>query len=222
MIRLSVAGIVACAILSACSNHQPAGYGGAPGGWSPGASPRVRTVAEPKILPETFYAAGQLFEAQGLLTKAAVQYRKAAAVNHSFAAAYDRLGVTLGRLGKHPSALEALQTAVKLGPDSAPFHNNLAFEYVLLGGLNDTEEHAAQLGRLLRGRPALLNVIPYNPVTGLPYRVPSHAAQRRFREVLEAGGLNVRFRQRKGDEINAACGQLRRRTPSVVPLDRAR
>lgn len=139
MIRLSVVGMAACGILSACSNHQPAGYGGSPGGWSPGVAPKVRTVAEPKILPETFYAAGQLFEAQGLLTKAAVQYRKAAAVNHTFAAAYDRLGVTLGRLGKHPQALEALQTAVKLGPESAPFHNNLAFQYVLLGRWTEAE-----------------------------------------------------------------------------------
>lgn len=144
MIRLSVVGMAACAILSACSNHQPAGYGGPPGGWSPGVTPKVRTVTQPKILPETFYAAGQLFEAQGLLTKAAIQYRKAAAVNHTFAAAYDRLGVTLGRLGKHPQALEALQTAVKLAPESAPFHNNLAFEYVLLGRWTEAEGELLQ------------------------------------------------------------------------------
>ncbi len=92
----------------------------------------------------------------------------------------------------------------------------LTFEYVLLGGLNDAPEHAFQLARLLRGRPALLNVIPYNPVAGLPYRTPSVDAQKEFRRVLEEGGLNVHFRQRKGDEINAACGQLRRIKPTVV------
>jgi 23S rRNA (adenine2503-C2)-methyltransferase len=64
----------------------------------------------------------------------------------------------------------------------------LTFEYVLLGGLNDQAEHARQLAVLLRGRGALLNVIPYNPVAGLPYKTPSLAAQRRFREILEQAG----------------------------------
>jgi 23S rRNA (adenine2503-C2)-methyltransferase len=86
----------------------------------------------------------------------------------------------------------------------------LTFEYVLLGGVNDQADHARQLASLLSGRPALLNVIPYNPVAGLPYRTPSPAAQQRFRTVLEQSGLNVQFRQRKGDKISAACGQLRR------------
>lgn len=86
----------------------------------------------------------------------------------------------------------------------------LTFEYVLLGQLNDEPEHASQLVRLLRGRPALLNVIPYNPVAGLPYVTPSRSRLAAFRQVLEEGGLTVKFRQRKGDEINAACGQLRR------------
>jgi 23S rRNA (adenine2503-C2)-methyltransferase len=94
----------------------------------------------------------------------------------------------------------------------------LTFEYVLLGELNDNTEHARQLAELLRGRTALLNVIPYNPVAGLPYRTPSQSAQRRFREILEKGGINVQFRERKGSEIDAACGQLRRSTPPLVSL----
>ncbi len=92
----------------------------------------------------------------------------------------------------------------------------LTFEYVLLGGLNDAPEHARQLVHLLRRRSALLNVIPYNPVAGLPYQTPSADAQKEFRKILQDGGLNVHFRQRKGDEINAACGQLRRIKPTVV------
>jgi len=91
----------------------------------------------------------------------------------------------------------------------------LTFEYVLLAGINDQPLHARQLVELLRGRTALVNVIPYNAVAGLPYATPSPAAIARFREILVAGGLNVRFRQRKGDEIEAACGQLRR---SASPL----
>jgi 23S rRNA (adenine2503-C2)-methyltransferase len=86
----------------------------------------------------------------------------------------------------------------------------LTFEYVLLADLNDRPEHARELAALLAGRTALLNVIPYNPVAGLPYRTPSRDAIRQFREILEAGGINVQFRERKGDRINAACGQLRR------------
>ncbi|MHB0956423.1 MAG: 23S rRNA (adenine(2503)-C(2))-methyltransferase RlmN [Pirellulaceae bacterium] len=86
----------------------------------------------------------------------------------------------------------------------------LTFEYVLLAGINDQPEHARELAQLLRGRPALLNVIPYNPVHGLPYQTPDPVASRRFRELLEQGGVNVQFRQKKGDRIDAACGQLRR------------
>ena len=86
----------------------------------------------------------------------------------------------------------------------------LTFEYVLLADLNDQAEHAQQLVQLLAGRTALVNVIPYNPVAGLPYRTPSSEAQQTFRRILETGGLAVRFRHRKGDKINAACGQLRR------------
>jgi 23S rRNA (adenine2503-C2)-methyltransferase len=86
----------------------------------------------------------------------------------------------------------------------------LTFEYVLLGELNDRPEHARELAALLRGRAALLNVIPYNPVAGLPYKTPSRKAQERFLAILNEAGINVQVRERKGDEIDAACGQLRR------------
>ncbi len=94
----------------------------------------------------------------------------------------------------------------------------LTFEYVLLSGLNDSPHHAAELVKLLAGRTAMLNVIPYNPVAGLPYKTPSVAAQRMFRQVLEEGGVSVHFRHRKGDAIDAACGQLRRRSRPEAAL----
>ncbi len=84
------------------------------------------------------------------------------------------------------------------------------FEYVLLAGLNDQPEHARQLVALLKGRPALVNLIPYNPVAGLPYHTPKSAATARFAEILEHAGLSVAIRYRKGNRIDAACGQLRR------------
>jgi 23S rRNA (adenine2503-C2)-methyltransferase len=92
----------------------------------------------------------------------------------------------------------------------------LTFEYVLLAGINDQPRHARALATLLQGRPALLNVIPYNPVAGLPYQTPGAADQKRFRELLDKAGLNVKFRQRKGNEISAACGQLRRSMPAIT------
>ena len=86
----------------------------------------------------------------------------------------------------------------------------LTFEYVLLKDINDTQECARELIRLLRGRVSMLNVIPYNPVPGLPYETPRPEAIHDFRKILVDGGINVMFRQRKGDSIQAACGQLRR------------
>jgi 23S rRNA (adenine2503-C2)-methyltransferase len=86
----------------------------------------------------------------------------------------------------------------------------LTFEYVLLGGVNDSRADAERLAGLLGGRAALLNVIPYNPVAGMPWREPSRASLEQFLEVLSAAGINVQVRRRKGARIDAACGQLRR------------
>ncbi len=95
----------------------------------------------------------------------------------------------------------------------------LTFEYVLLADLNDSPLQARKLAALLRGRTALLNLIPYNPVAGLPYGTPSGNAVSRFVEILRTSGLNVQVRERKGDKINAACGQLRRlQLQSITPL----
>jgi 23S rRNA (adenine2503-C2)-methyltransferase len=91
----------------------------------------------------------------------------------------------------------------------------LTFEYVLLADINDSPAHAAELAMILAGRTALLNVIPYNPVAGLPYHTPSTQAQQTFRRILEDRGVSVQFRHRKGDAIDAACGQLRRRSQGL-------
>ena len=86
----------------------------------------------------------------------------------------------------------------------------LTYEYVLLGGVNDGRRDALELAELLRGRPALLNLIPYNPVAGLPYQTPTANSVRAFSALLEQRGINIQIRRRKGARINAACGQLRR------------
>jgi 23S rRNA (adenine2503-C2)-methyltransferase len=86
----------------------------------------------------------------------------------------------------------------------------LTFEYVLLGTLNDQPDHAHRLVKLLGGRAALVNVIPYNSVAGLPFAEPTQADRERFLDILREAGVMVHVRRRKGARIDAACGQLRR------------
>jgi 23S rRNA (adenine2503-C2)-methyltransferase len=86
----------------------------------------------------------------------------------------------------------------------------LTFEYVMLRDVNDQHEHAQKLADLLRGRPALVNLIPYNPVAGLEFRTPRRQSVREFADILDERGITVVVRKRKGDRIDAACGQLRR------------
>jgi 23S rRNA (adenine2503-C2)-methyltransferase len=91
----------------------------------------------------------------------------------------------------------------------------VTFEYVLLRDLNDCPPHAAALAQLLRGRCAHINLIPFNEVPGLPYRPPTQKALTAFVYRLRRDGLSVKVRKRKGSEIDAACGQLRRAAGSA-------
>ncbi len=86
----------------------------------------------------------------------------------------------------------------------------VTYEYVLLRGVNDAPKHAAELTRLLRGRQAHVNLIPFNDVEGLPYQRLSEVALEDFVAILKRGGVSVKVRKRKGADIDAACGQLRR------------
>ncbi len=91
----------------------------------------------------------------------------------------------------------------------------VTFEYVMIRGVNDGLAEAKALADLLEAKKAHANLIPYNPVPGLPFERPSAEAVRRFEGVLKARGLSVSVRKTKGREIDAACGQLRRRTAAV-------
>jgi 23S rRNA (adenine2503-C2)-methyltransferase len=86
----------------------------------------------------------------------------------------------------------------------------VTYEYVLLRDVNDRPEHAGQLAKLLRGRQAHVNLIPFNDVEGLPYRRLTETALADFIAILKAEGVSVKVRKRKGADIDAACGQLRR------------
>jgi len=87
----------------------------------------------------------------------------------------------------------------------------VSYEWVLLAGVNDTERDAKELGGLLRGKLAHVNLIPFNPVDGTPYRAPQRSGVRRFRELVEAQGLTVTVRDTRGRDADAACGQLHER-----------
>jgi 23S rRNA (adenine2503-C2)-methyltransferase len=88
----------------------------------------------------------------------------------------------------------------------------VTYEYVLLRDLNDGAAQATELGRLLQGRQAHVNLIPFNDVPGLPYRRPTQQALTDFLAILRRHQVSVKVRKRKGADIEAACGQLRRET----------
>ena len=88
----------------------------------------------------------------------------------------------------------------------------ITFEYVLLSGVTDRPEHAAQVARLVRhtGLSAKVNLIAWNPGPGIPYEMPQSDAVEAFRNALLAEGIAVYLRRPRGRDIYAACGQLKR------------
>ena len=85
------------------------------------------------------------------------------------------------------------------------------FEYAMIDGVNDTEAHARQLLKLLKGLPAHVNMIPLNHVEESPLKPSSRAAVLKFQKVLEEGGVTATVRRTLGSDIDASCGQLRRK-----------
>ncbi|MFI4890905.1 MAG: 23S rRNA (adenine(2503)-C(2))-methyltransferase RlmN [Steroidobacterales bacterium] len=85
---------------------------------------------------------------------------------------------------------------------------SVTFEYVMLDGINDAPDHARELARLMRGRPAKLNLIPFNPFPGTGYRRSGTGTIARFRDILNEHGVIATIRKTRGDDIDAACGQL--------------
>ena len=89
------------------------------------------------------------------------------------------------------------------------------FEYTLMAGVNDSLEDARRLPRLLDGIPCKLNIIPMNSHADAAYRAPSRVVIDDFTAVLHQAGLRVTLRRSRGQDIDAACGQLARR--GLVP-----
>lgn len=95
----------------------------------------------------------------------------------------------------------------------------VTYEYVMLAGRNDHVEHARELADLLRGRRAHVNLIPMNPVDGLSFQEPTSVSAYAFANILEQAGVPATIRKRKGEDIDAACGQLRlKRDAELVQL----
>ena len=85
------------------------------------------------------------------------------------------------------------------------------FEYAMIDGLNDTEEDARELLRRLKGLGAHVNLIPLNHVEESPFKPSSKKAVARFQQILEDGGITATVRRTLGGDIDASCGQLRRK-----------
>jgi 23S rRNA (adenine2503-C2)-methyltransferase len=106
--------------------------------------------------------------------------------------------------------IEAVVDAVRAVPLRP--RERVTFEYVLLGGVTDQPEHAAEVARLVRrtGLPAKVNLIAWNPGPGIEYTMPSADAVERFKAKLIDEGISVYLRRPRGRDIYAACGQLKR------------
>lgn len=94
---------------------------------------------------------------------------------------------------------------------SLPPRRRITFEYVLLEGINDTDEDARRLVKLLKGIPSKVNLIPFNPVEGMEFKRPSEERILGFQKILTDSHLTALIRKSKGQDILAACGQLRAR-----------
>ena len=107
---------------------------------------------------------------------------------------------------KYP--LKELRTACTQFLDNQSARSRITFEYVMLAGVNDSEKHAHELVKYLKGIPALLNLIPFNPFEGSGYETTSNNQVNRFGEIVMKAGITTVIRRTRGDDINAACGQL--------------
>ncbi len=107
---------------------------------------------------------------------------------------------------KYPIA-EVLAACRRYPPASNA--RRITFEYIMLKGVNDSEAEARELVRLIAGLPAKVNLIPFNPWPGSKYEVSGKAALDRFAAIVMAAGFSAPIRTPRGQDILAACGQLR-------------
>jgi 23S rRNA (adenine2503-C2)-methyltransferase len=101
-----------------------------------------------------------------------------------------------------------------------PAADRITFEYVMLDGVNDTDADARELVRLIRGIPAKVNLIPFNPWPGAPYACSSPERIRAFAAIVVRAGYASPVRTPRGRDILAACGQLKTASERLRPSQR--
>jgi len=118
--------------------------------------------------------------------------------------------------------LEELLNACREFEKSLRPGERFTFEYVMLDGVNDSDEQARQLANLLNrhGLRAKVNLIPHNPAEPLPYRPSPDETVERFKTILESRGIDVYVRRPRGRDIFAACGQLAARHDKLIETNR--
>lgn len=85
----------------------------------------------------------------------------------------------------------------------------ITYEYLLIEDFNDSDEDAHAVGRLIKEKPAYINLIPFNPFPGVSYKRPTEVKIQRFKEILDEYKIPTLIRTTKGDDVLAACGQLK-------------
>jgi 23S rRNA (adenine2503-C2)-methyltransferase len=128
---------------------------------------------------------------------------------------------------KYP--LKSLMAACLRYLEKAP-RDFITFEYTMMAGINDSDAHARELLALVRHVPCKFNLIPFNPFPGSPFRRSPADRVRRFGEILIQAGIVTTTRKTRGDDIDAACGQLagqvrdktRRTAGGVIPIQELR
>src|SRR2546426_11837035 len=111
--------------------------------------------------------------------------------------------------------LEQLLEAVRRFP--LKHRQRVTFEYVLLRGITDSPEAALHLVKLLKGIRAKVNLIPFNEAEELEYRRPSDAVVAQFQQILADHHISAFIRKNRGNDISAACGQLKKKWAELFP-----
>ena len=159
------------------------------GDWGIGISPRRVTLSTVGLVPQ--------------IEKLMAETRVNLAV--SLHAATDELRGELMPVNRKYSLRQLIDCCRSL---PIPRRKRITFEYVLLRGVNDSEQDARALVKLLKGIPSKVNVIPFNPHPGSKFERPRDNEIAAFQMVLHDAGMQINVRRARGDDIQAACGQL--------------
>jgi len=126
----------------------------------------------------------------------------------SLHAADDKLRSEIMPINDKYNIAEFLKSVQNYISQSKANRGKVTIEYILLDHVNDSTDDAHRLAELLKDTPSKLNLIPFNPYPGSPYKKPSNSRMDRFCKVLMDYGFTVTIRKTRGDDIDAACGQL--------------